>query len=94
MATRIPSLASLRAFEAVSRHLSFSKAAGELCVSHAAISHQIKLLESELGLKLFNRTSRSVSLTDRREPLLPGNSRQSPSNRQRQQRTLKRQKWL
>ena len=63
MATRIPSLASLRAFEAVSRHLSFSKAAGELCVSHAAISHQIKLLESELGLKLFNRTSRSVSLT-------------------------------
>jgi LysR family glycine cleavage system transcriptional activator len=64
MVTRIPSLASLRAFEAVARHLSFRRAADELCVTHAAISHQIKSLESELGVKLFNRTSRSVRLTD------------------------------
>ena len=64
MATRIPSLASLRAFEAVARHLSFRRAADELCVTHAAISHQIKSLESELGLKLFKRNSRSVNLTD------------------------------
>ena len=63
MATRIPSLASLKAFEAVAKHLSFRQAADELCVTHAAISHQIKLLETELGVKLFNRTSRSVSLT-------------------------------
>ena len=64
MVTRIPSLASLRAFEAVARHLSFRRAADELCVTHAAISHQIKSLESELGVKLFNRNSRSVRLTD------------------------------
>jgi LysR family glycine cleavage system transcriptional activator len=62
--TRIPSLASLRAFEAVARHLSFRRAADELCVTHAAISHQIKSLESELGVKLFKRNSRSVNLTD------------------------------
>ena len=64
MTTRIPSLTSLRAFEAVARHLSFRKAADELFVTHAAISHQIKLLEGELGVKLFNRTTRSVTLTD------------------------------
>jgi LysR family glycine cleavage system transcriptional activator len=64
MVTRIPSLASLRAFEAVARHLSFRRAADELCVTHAAISHQIKSLESELGVRLFNRNSRSVRLTD------------------------------
>lgn len=64
MVTRIPSLASLRAFEAVARHLSFRRAADELCVTHAAISHQIKSLESELGVKLFKRNSRSVRLTD------------------------------
>ena len=64
MVTRIPSLASLRAFEAVARHLSFRRAAEELFVTHAAISHQIKSLESELGVKLFKRNSRSVTLTD------------------------------
>ena len=63
MATRIPSLASLRAFEAVAQHLSFRRAADELCVTHAAISHQIKSLETELGVKLFERNSRSVTLT-------------------------------
>jgi len=64
MATRIPSLASLRAFEAVARRLSFRRAADELFVTHAAISHQIKSLETELGVKLFKRNSRSVTLTD------------------------------
>ena len=64
MVTRIPSLASLRAFEAVARHLSFRRAADELFVTHAAISHQIKSLETELGVKLFERNSRSVTLTD------------------------------
>ena len=64
MVTRIPSLASLRAFEAVARRLSFRRAADELFVTHAAISHQIKSLETELGVKLFKRNSRSVTLTD------------------------------
>ena len=64
MVTRIPSLASLRAFEAVARRLSFRRAADELFVTHAAVSHQIKSLEIELGVKLFKRNSRSVTLTD------------------------------
>ena len=63
MATRIPTLASLRAFEAVARHRSFRKAADELHVTHAAVSHQIKNLEETVGVRLFARTSRSVELT-------------------------------
>lgn len=63
MATRIPSLTSLRAFEAVARHKSFRKAADEICVTHAAISHQIKALEASIGVQLLERTSRSVKLT-------------------------------
>ena len=71
MVTRIPSLASLRAFEAVARHLSFRRAADELFVTHAAISHQIKSLESELSVKLFERNSRSVKLTDEGKQYYP-----------------------
>lgn len=63
MAVRIPSLTTLRAFEAVARHLSFRNAAEELCVTHAAVSHQIKALEAEIGVELFIRTTRSVELT-------------------------------
>ena len=48
-------LNALRACEAAARHLSFSKAADELCVTHAAVSHQIKLLEAQLGVTLFRR---------------------------------------
>ncbi|MCP5082251.1 MAG: LysR family transcriptional regulator [Alphaproteobacteria bacterium] len=61
--TRIPSMTALRAFDAVARHLNFRKAAAELNVTHAAVSHQIKALEAELGVSLFDRTSRSVRLT-------------------------------
>lgn len=61
--TRIPSMTALRAFDAVARHLNFRNAAAELNVTHAAVSHQIKALEAELGVPLFDRTSRSVRLT-------------------------------
>jgi LysR family glycine cleavage system transcriptional activator len=55
---------SFRSFEAVARHLSFSKAAEELRVTPGAISQQIRCLEELLGTRLFDRTRRSVALTD------------------------------
>ena len=60
----LPSLNALRAFEAAARHLSFSKAAEELHVTPAAVSHQVKALESDLGAMLFHRLSRGLALTD------------------------------
>lgn len=59
----MPTLVSLRAFEAVARHKSFRRAAEEIRVTHAAVSHQVKALESAIGVKLLERTSRSVALT-------------------------------
>lgn len=64
MARRLPPLNQLRAFEAAARHLSFGKAGDELHVTHAAISHQIKALEQNLGQVLFRRMTRAVELTD------------------------------
>jgi LysR family glycine cleavage system transcriptional activator len=61
--TRLPSLNALRAFEAAARHLSLKDAASELCVSQSAVSHQIKILESQLGVALFHRQARGVELT-------------------------------
>jgi LysR family glycine cleavage system transcriptional activator len=63
MRSRLPSLNALKTFEAAARHGSFKAAADELCVSHSAVSHQIKQLEYELGVELFLRKSRSVELT-------------------------------
>ena len=60
----LPNLNGLRAFEAAARCLSFTRAAGELSVTQAAISHQIKSLESQLGVRLFVRRNRALSLTD------------------------------
>lgn len=68
---RLPSLKALRSFEAAARHGSFSRAATELSVTHAAISHQIRALEDDLGAALFHRTGRHVELTERGEKLLP-----------------------
>jgi LysR family glycine cleavage system transcriptional activator len=68
---RLPPLASLRAFEAAARHTSFKKAAEELAVTPTAISHQIKLLEDILGLKLFQRRTRQVIMTEAGQQLLP-----------------------
>lgn len=64
MRRRLPPLKSLRAFEAAGRHLSFTRAAEELFVTQAAISHQIKTLEEFLGLPLFIRRNRKLLLTD------------------------------
>ena len=71
MATRIPTLTSLRAFEAVARFRSFRKAADELHVTHAAVSHQIKTLEQNVGVQLFVRNSRSVELTPEGQQYYP-----------------------
>ena len=62
---------SLRAFEAAARHLSFTRAADELCVTHSAVSHQVRLLEETLGSDLFVRTNRGVTLTEAGHTLLP-----------------------
>ena len=63
----IPPLKSLRYFACAARHLSLSKAADELHVTHSAISHQIKALEEWLGVKLFRRANRQVILHRIRE---------------------------
>jgi LysR family glycine cleavage system transcriptional activator len=68
---RLPPLNGLRAFEAAARHLSFSRAAEELFVTPAAISHQIKGLEDYLGVTLFRRMPRAVMLTDDAQLILP-----------------------
>ncbi|GAC13545.1 LysR family transcriptional regulator, glycine cleavage system transcriptional activator [Aliiglaciecola lipolytica E3] len=60
----MPPLNALRAFEAAARHLSFTKAADELFVTQAAVSHQIKSLEEYLSIKLFLRKNRSLLLTE------------------------------
>jgi LysR family transcriptional regulator, glycine cleavage system transcriptional activator len=72
MNNRLPPLGALRAFEAAARLMSFSKAADELNVTPAAISHQIHALELDLGVALFRRRNRSVALTDSARVLLPG----------------------
>jgi LysR family transcriptional regulator, regulator of gene expression of beta-lactamase len=64
-------LNALRAFEAAARHLSFTRAAAELCVSQGALSHQIKSLEARLGVTLFRRLPRGVTLTDEGLALIP-----------------------
>lgn len=64
LASRLPPLKALRAFEASARQLSFTKAAAELFVTQAAISHQIKSLEEYLSIKLFMRKNRSLFLTE------------------------------
>jgi LysR family transcriptional regulator of beta-lactamase len=64
-------LNALRAFEASARHLSFTRAAIELCVTQAAVSHQVKGLEQRLGASLFRRLPRGLALTDEGLALLP-----------------------
>lgn len=72
MTARLPSLNGLRAFEAAARHLSFTNAAQELNVTQTAISHQIRRLEEELGIRLFIRQNRSLTLTPQAAEYLPG----------------------
>jgi len=68
---RLPPLPALRAFEAAARHLSFKKAAEELHVTPAAISQQIKALESYLGVSLFRRLTRALEVTPSGLAMLP-----------------------
>ncbi|NVK56488.1 MAG: transcriptional regulator GcvA [Alteromonadaceae bacterium] len=64
MQRRLPPLNALKAFEAAARHLSFTRAADELFVTQAAVSHQIKALEDFLSIKLFIRRNRTLLLTE------------------------------
>ena len=64
-------LNALRAFETSARHLSFTRAAIELCVTQAAVSHQVKSLEAQLNVTLFKRLPRGLMLTSEGETLLP-----------------------
>ncbi len=61
---QLPALNAIKAFEAASRHESFSRAADELFVTHGAVSHQIRALEAELGITLFARDGKRVRLTE------------------------------
>ena len=64
-------LNALRAFEASARHLNFTRAAIELCVSQGAVSHQVAGLERRLGVPLFRRLPRGLALTDEGAALVP-----------------------
>ncbi len=64
MLRRLPPLNALKAFEAAARHESFTRAAEELCVTQGAVSHQVKALEAELGVKLFNRERQRLLITE------------------------------
>ena len=71
MSYRLPPLNGLRAFEAAARHLSFKRAADELCVTPGAVSQQVKSLEASLGVTLFRRLPRGLLLTAEGENYLP-----------------------
>src|SRR5512140_653903 len=64
MRQRLPPLNALKAFEAAARHESFTRAAEELFVTQGAVSHQVKALEEELGLKLFARERQRLVITE------------------------------
>jgi LysR family transcriptional regulator, glycine cleavage system transcriptional activator len=64
---RLPPLNAIKAFEATARHLSFTKAARELCVTQSAVSRHVQALENELGAKLFTRHYRTIELTTKGE---------------------------
>ena len=69
MPRRLPSLNAMRAFEAAARHLNLSRAADELCVTHGAVSRQVKSLEDQLGTLLFDRKDARLALTRAGETL-------------------------
>jgi LysR family transcriptional regulator, glycine cleavage system transcriptional activator len=64
MGWQLPSLSALRTFEAAARHLSFTKAAGELNLTQSAVSRQIRLTEEYLGVLLFQRVKQRLVLTE------------------------------
>ncbi|MBT1445330.1 LysR family transcriptional regulator [Shewanella sp. JM162201] len=66
---KLPPLRSLQVFEAAARHLHFSRAADELCLTQSAVSHQVRALEQHLGQPLFERLGKELQLTERGEQL-------------------------
>lgn len=72
MSRQFPPLNPLRAFEVAARHLSFTRAAEELFVTPSAVSHQVKTLEESLGIALFVRDTKALSLTPAGKAYLPG----------------------
>ena len=64
MRRSLPPLNALKSFDAAARHQSFTRAADELCVTQGAVSHQVKALEADLGLKLFNRERQGLVITE------------------------------
>jgi LysR family transcriptional regulator, glycine cleavage system transcriptional activator len=68
----LPPLGTLRTFEAVARHLSFTRAADELALTQSAVSHQIRALEERLGARLFQRRHRAIELSADGHTLLEG----------------------
>lgn len=72
---KLPPLNPLRSFEATARHLSVTRAATELFVTHSAVSHQIRALEESLGVKLFVRDGTNLRLTVEGQRLLPAVSK-------------------
>lgn len=72
MSERLPPLTALRAFDAAARHMSFAKAAEELNVTPAALSFQIKSLETHLGAPVFHRLNRAIDLTEAGHALADG----------------------
>jgi LysR family glycine cleavage system transcriptional activator len=71
MPNALPPLTALRVFEAAARHLSLKKAAEELNVTPAAVSHQIQQLESHLGVRLFRRLHRGIEMTEIAQICIP-----------------------
>jgi len=69
MATHLPPMSALRAFEAAARTGSLTRAAEALHLTHGAISHQIKALEADVGVRLVERAGRGIRLTDEGERL-------------------------
>jgi LysR family glycine cleavage system transcriptional activator len=67
MADRLPPMQALRAFEAAARMRSLTRAAESLHLTHGAISHQIKSLEQDFGVRLVERAGRGIRLTDEGE---------------------------
>src|SRR5450830_571756 len=72
MSRRLPPLYALRAFEAASRHNSFTRAAQELSITQSAVSRHIRTLEEHFACRLFQRSGRNLQLTEAARLLLPG----------------------
>jgi LysR family transcriptional regulator, glycine cleavage system transcriptional activator len=68
----LPPLGTLRTFEAVARHLSFTMAATDMALTQSAVSHQIRALEDHLGARLFQRRHRGIEMTAEGRTFLEG----------------------